>query len=219
VTGGSGPGFDDSVFVNCPFDDTYKPLLDAQLFCIHDCGFFARTALEVSGSGETRLDKIVRIIRESRYSVHDISRVEISAASPLPRFNMPFECGLAFGSFFFEAGAKPGLRDLLLLAAENFQDKLTLSDLAGQDAAYHGNQPELVIKAVRKFLASKSRGLLPTGSTIRGHEAIAARFERFKLDLPAMAASTAISVRELGTLDYVAEWLVLATEWQAAHPR
>ena len=86
------PAFDVSVFVNCPFDNQYKPLLDAALFAIHDCGFAARTALEVSGSGVTRLEKIARIIDGSRFSIHDISRVELTASSPLPRFNMPFEC-------------------------------------------------------------------------------------------------------------------------------
>lgn len=213
------PAFDVSVFVNCPFDEAYKPLLDAQLFCIHDCGFLARTALEVSGSGETRLDKIARIIRESRFSLHDISRVELTPASPLPRFNMPFECGLAFGSLLYGPSPKTGPRDLLLLAAEKFQDKLTLSDLSGQDASYHGNQPAIMIKMVRKFLASKARGVLPAGVPVRGHEAIASRFEQFKLDLPAMAAAIPISAHEIVSLDYVAEWLALATTWQAAHPR
>ncbi|MBS0448561.1 MAG: hypothetical protein JSR59_21780 [Proteobacteria bacterium] len=82
-----------SVFVNCPFDDDYLPLLHAMVFAIHDCGFLARSAVEETGSNEVRVEKIVRIISECCYSVHDISRVEISA-SRLPRFNMPFERGL-----------------------------------------------------------------------------------------------------------------------------
>jgi len=219
VPGARQPLFDVSVFVNCPFDEAYKPLLDALLFSIHDCGFLARSALEVSGSGETRLDKIARIIGESRFSVHDISRVELSPASPLPRFNMPFECGLAFGSMLYEPASKSGPRDLLLLAAEKFQDKLTLSDLSGQDASYHDGQPALAIKAVRKFLSSKARTALPAGVPVRGHESIVARFEKFKADLPALVAGTPISEAEIGSLDYVAEWLGLATSWQAAHPR
>ena len=38
--------YDVSVFLNCPFDDAYRPLLHAALFAIQDCGFIARTALE-----------------------------------------------------------------------------------------------------------------------------------------------------------------------------
>ena len=74
--------FDRGVFVNCPFDDDFLPILHAILFAIHDCGFVARIAVEDIGSNETRLDKIARIIRESRYSIHDISRVEITPTGP-----------------------------------------------------------------------------------------------------------------------------------------
>ncbi len=76
------------VFINCPFDQQYRPLLHALLFVVHDCGFHARAALEVEDSGEVRVQKILRIIGESPYGIHDISRVES------PRFNMPLELGL-----------------------------------------------------------------------------------------------------------------------------
>lgn len=33
------------VFINCPFDKKYKPLLDASVFAVHDLGFQARHAL------------------------------------------------------------------------------------------------------------------------------------------------------------------------------
>lgn len=211
------PAFDVSVFVNCPFDDQYKPLLDAALFAIHDCGFVARTALEVTGSGVTRLEKIARIVDESRFSIHDVSRVEISASSPLPRFNMPFECGLAFGALHYKPQKKNRARDILLLAAERFQDKRTLSDLAGQDAAYHEGQPQLLIKAVRRFLASKAHGILADELTVRGGQAIVNRFVRFNADLPVMAAHVNITMVEIGSLEYLPEWLNLATRWQVAN--
>jgi hypothetical protein len=130
--------FERCVFVNCPFDDDFLPIQQAILFTIHDCGFIARTAVEDTGSNETRLDKIARIIRESRYSIHDISRVETTPDSPLPRFNMAFECGLAMGAIRY--GAMPG-RDFLFMSSEPHQDKLTLSDLAGQDPKAHRNDP------------------------------------------------------------------------------
>lgn len=213
------PAFDVSVFVNCPFDEPYKPLLDAALFAIHDCGFTARTALETSGSGVTHLEKIARIIGESRFSIHDISRVELTPDSPLPRFNMPFECGLAFGALHYKPRRRDRERDALLLAAERFQDKRTLSDLAGQDAEYHENQPELLITAVRKFLASKSHGVLPGRLTVRGGQAIVNRFARFNVELAAMADRINITVEEIGSLDYLPEWLTLATHWQATNQR
>lgn len=86
-------GYADNVFINCPFDSAYKPIFDAIIFTVMDAGFRPRCALESRDSGDTRLAKIVQIIRECRFGIHDISRVETGGAG-LPRFNMPFECGL-----------------------------------------------------------------------------------------------------------------------------
>lgn len=199
------PPFDLAVFVNCPFDEPFKPLLDAILFVIHDCGFAARTALEESGSGETRLDKLVRIVGECRFSIHDVSRTEITQSSPLPRFNMPFECGLAIGAMRYQRALRGGSRDFLLMAAEDFQDKRTLSDLAGQDAAYHGNDAGRAIRAVRRFLASKGSQVLPAGAVVRGDASITARLAQFERDLPVMAERVRISAAEIRSFDYLPE--------------
>lgn len=77
-----------NVFINCPFDADYTPLLHAIVFAIHDCGFVARTALEEIDSGHTRLDKIVRIIEQCDHGIHDISRTT-ALPDDWPRFNMP----------------------------------------------------------------------------------------------------------------------------------
>lgn len=155
------------------------------LFAIHDCGFIARTALEDTGSNEMRIEKIVRIIAESCYSIHDISRVEVSRAQPrLPRFNMPFECGLAMGAIRYGAVRRNAPeRDFLLMAAVPFQDKQTLSDLAGQDPKVHHNEPAQVIAAVRAFLSAKVKPPMRT----RGAEAIRVRYARFQERLPALS--------------------------------
>lgn len=211
--------FDISIFVNCPFDDAYRPLLRAVIFTIHDCGFIARTALEDTGSGETRLDKILRIIRGSRFSIHDISRTEVSGRARLPRFNMPFECGLAFGILHTEGPERATGRDALLLAANRASGQQSLSDLAGQDAAYHQNQPELAIRAARRFLAAKAKTVLPSGALVRGDVAIQQRYARFEAELPALAAAAQITLKEVLSLDYVAEWTALAAGWQVATPR
>jgi len=56
------PRYEDSVFINCPFDQEYERLFQALFFAIHDCGFVARCALEASDSGEARIKKILDII-------------------------------------------------------------------------------------------------------------------------------------------------------------
>jgi len=63
-----------SVVLNVPFDRTYRPLLEAAVFAIYDCGFEARCALEDDDASRTRVDKIYDLISESKYGIHDISR-------------------------------------------------------------------------------------------------------------------------------------------------
>ena len=90
------PNYNSSVFINCPFDPEYQPLFRALVFTIAACNLWPRCALEVDDSGETRAEKLIRLIRESRYGIHDISRTEVNA-NQLPRFNMPYEFGLFVG--------------------------------------------------------------------------------------------------------------------------
>lgn len=76
------PSFERSVFVNCPFDEAFAPLLQAIAFCITDLGFFPRLAPENSDNAANRLDRIIELIRGSKYGIHDLS-----GASPLPSAN------------------------------------------------------------------------------------------------------------------------------------
>ena len=89
------------VFINCPFDDEYQPLFRALVFAVMDCGFFPRCALERDDGSETRIEKIRRIIGESEFGLHDISRTELDAVNGLPRFNMPLELGIYLGARYF----------------------------------------------------------------------------------------------------------------------
>lgn len=82
------------VFINCPFDTGYRPILTAIVFAIHDLGFVARSALERDDGGEVRLSKIEGIIEQCKFGIHDLSAVELDTSTHLPRFNMPLELGL-----------------------------------------------------------------------------------------------------------------------------
>ncbi len=90
--------YEDSVFLNCPFDPAYQPLFQALIFAVHDCGYVARCALEVEDSGQVRIQKIEQIIADCRLAIHDISRTAPDPESQLPRFNMPLERGLFLGA-------------------------------------------------------------------------------------------------------------------------
>lgn len=202
----SRSGDPNHVFVNAPFDDAYLPLLHSLLFTVHACGFVARTALEDVGGAEQRLHKIVRIIEQTRYSIHDLSRVKLEPASGLPRFNMPFELGLAVGAARFGGGEG---RDFLVMCGAAHQDKAALSDMAGQDAKAHDDEPRKLVDCVRNFLIAKKGW----GSGALGGKEIWNRFESFKAQLPAMAVRARLDSSELNTFEYLNEWLYLVTRW------
>src|SRR6516225_9571953 len=92
------------VFINCPFDAQYKPLLEAITFAVLACGHRPRCALEIDDSSEVRIDKIFKIIAECKYGIHDISRTEVTTVSGLPRFNMPLELGIFLAAKRFGTG-------------------------------------------------------------------------------------------------------------------
>jgi hypothetical protein len=210
---GSPTAFDTSVFVNCPFDEKYKPLLHATLFAIHDCGFVARHALQEVGGKELRLDKIYRLIESSRWSIHDVSRVGLSGTAKLPRFNMPFECGLAYGAMRFSG---TNGRDALVMTGTQFQDKATLSDLAGIDPGYHKGDSKILVAKVRQFLGAKYTG---PAKQVRGHADIHRRFEAFKSMLPAALRDEHKSVREISSFEYINDWTRLAVLWIVSNPK
>lgn len=93
--------YNQNVFINCPFDFAYAPIFDAIVFAVADCGFRPICARERMNSGQVRLDKITEQIRDSRYSIHDLSRTEPDERYSLPRFNMPLELGMALGCMRF----------------------------------------------------------------------------------------------------------------------
>ena len=139
-----------SVFVNCPFDGKYSPLLEAMAFCLVDFGFFPRLANERLEAGENRLDKIVRMIKESMYSIHDLSRCKSEGADEFFRMNMPFEFGVDLG--LRRSGFEIWENKKFLIFEENPYDlKQAISDIAGQDVEFHRNKFESVIEKVCHF--------------------------------------------------------------------
>ena len=171
------------VFINCPFDTTYKPIFDAIVFAVYDLGFVARAALEIDDGTEVRLAKIERIIEECRYGIHDISNVTLDAATGLPRFNMPLELGLFLGCKRF-GHERQRTKACIILDSEPYRYRQCLSDISGQDIHSHaGTYPQAITK-VRNWLAATSkRKLLPGGAEI------VQRYNRFLTDLPALCTA------------------------------
>jgi hypothetical protein len=143
-------GFQRNVFINCPFDEKYYPLLRPLLFTIVYLGFNPRIALERSDSAESRIDKICNLIQLSKYSVHDLSRLKASRANEFYRLNMPFELGIDYGSRLFGSSLM-NQKKCLILEKERFDYMRALSDLSGVDIKNHKNEPTAMVRVIRDW--------------------------------------------------------------------
>jgi hypothetical protein len=194
-----------SVFINCPFDDAYRSMFRALVFAVHDCGYAARSALEVSDASEVRIEKISRIILACKFGIHDISRTELDETTMLPRFNMPLELGLFIGAKRFGTG-RQRMKTCLVLDVERHRYQKFISDIAGQDISSHGGTPLEAIRLVRNWLSDAA----PKPSPIPGGTSIAKRYDLFQQDLPTTCAKVGLDAADLTFTDYVMqveEWL------------
>jgi hypothetical protein len=201
--------YEDSVFLNVPFDRKYARLADALLFAVHDCGFVARSALEVEDSGQARVEKILDIIEQSKFGIHDISRAGVDRNTKLARFNMPLELGFFLGAKRY-GSSNDRQKRCLVLDRDRYRYRNFCSDIAGQDIRAHNDEPRDAIRAVRDWLSSQRGGILMPGG-----KAIFDRYERFRAQLPAQAHDLKLDHRELTFGDYtrlVVGWLT-ETPW------
>lgn len=200
--------YGESVFINCPFDTEYGALLDAIIFAVHDCGFVARCALELQDTGQVRITRLLGLIGECRFGIHDISRTELDPINNLPRFNMPLELGLFLGAKDFGVGQQKK-KVCLVLDTEKYRYQKFISDIAGQDPAAHGGDPATAITVVRNWLRAY------TTATIPGGNHIVKRYKRFCLDMPAMIKAAELDKPPLLFADYTG----LVTAWLQENSR
>ena len=196
--------YEDSVFINVPFDSKYARLGNAIVFAVHDCGFVARSALEVVDSGQARVEKILNIIRQSKFGIHDISRAGLDKNTKLARFNMPLELGFFLGAKRY-GSKRDRQKRCLVLDRERYRYRNFCSDISGQDIRAHNDQPRDAIRAVRDWLSSHRSGV-----AIPGGKAVFERYERFRAQLPQQARELKLDHRELTFGDYtrlVVGWL------------
>ena len=140
--------FEKSIFINCPFDTNYiNDLLKPMMYVIVRNGFNPRLSLEVSDSGQVRLAKITDIIRNCKYSIHDLSIVKSKKANEFARMNMPFELGIDYG--LRNSGINPlDSKQFLILEATKYDYMKAISDINGFDIKVHDNKAEQLFECL-----------------------------------------------------------------------
>ena len=147
--------FDRNVFINCPFDEEFAPILQAILFCVVLLGFEPRLATERNDSGESRLDKIKGLIESSKYSIHDLSRCQAKRKGEMFRLNMPFELGIDWGCRQYFGNGRQA-KKFLILEEKPYRFQAALSDISGCDIETHGAQFDKAMIKVRNWLRQQT---------------------------------------------------------------
>lgn len=146
--------FERNVFVNCPFDDDFRQLLLGIVFTVIYFGYKPRLSLERADSAESRIDKILGLIKVSKFGIHDLSRIVSAEADEHYRMNMPFELGIDFGCQKLKGG-KWSKKKILILEKERYRFQKAISDLSGSDIKSHNDEVDKIIQAVRDWIVTE----------------------------------------------------------------
>lgn len=146
--------FENSIFINCPFDEhRINHILKPLIFGIMLHGLNPRLALDNSNSGQQRIDKIFDLMKSCKYSIHDLSRLKVKRVSDYARMNMPFELGLDFGLRYSE-NDKYQNKQFLVIGYKKYEYMRAISDLNAYDIKYHENKVEKVFDCLYHWLSS-----------------------------------------------------------------
>jgi hypothetical protein len=143
-----------SVFVNCPFDDDFRNCHLAIILTIVACGLTPRSALETGSTSVPRIKRISAALRQSRFSIHDLTRIHADPVTNVARFNMPFELGMAF-QYAEHAGELGTSHDWMGLVLKGHRHHDYLSDLSGFDLMEYDGSPESVVPPVLSWLLTR----------------------------------------------------------------
>lgn len=96
------------------------------------------------------MEKLKELISESKYSIHDLSRIQSKTQNEYYRLNMSFELGIDFGCRLY-SGKDHNEKRFLILGKESYRHMKALSDINGLDIKSHQNEPIEVVIAVRNW--------------------------------------------------------------------
>ena len=202
------PPFNRSVFINCPFDADFAPILQAIAFCVVYLGFHPRFAPENPDNGTARLDRIIELVRESKYGIHDLSRCKSTEVGEYSRMNMPFELGIDHASRRFGSGELSS-KAILILEENRYDYQKVLSDISGWDIHAHGGSFEKAVRHVRSWLVAQA-GAPAIGAALIQGKYLA--FQEWYYERELAAGSSEDDIREYPT----AELIRAMHDWMAA---
>jgi hypothetical protein len=147
----------------------------------------------------------VGIVRQSKFGIHDISFMSLDQSTRLPRFNMPFELGIFMAAKSFGSGRQRS-KVALILDRSGYRYRAALSDISGQDIAFHKGVSKTAIRQVRDWLNTSHKGYDP----LPGGDYIGRRYYKFSRRLPTASEKLRLNARQLTYADMcraIESWL------------
>jgi hypothetical protein len=123
-------------------------------------GLKPRCVLEVPSGGRNRLDRIYGLIASCGASLHDLSRTSLSGPFRVPRFNMPFELGIAY------ALAQERPHSFFVFEETSYRLQASLSDLNGHDPHIHDGTQIGILRSILDCFSPASGPSLATLQTL-----------------------------------------------------
>lgn len=133
----------ESVFLNIPYDAGFEDLYLGYIVGLSQLGLRINVTLAVPSQG--RLDTIISLVEKSNFSIHDLSRIELS--NGIPRFNMPVELGIAL----YRSSVTKGKHRVYIFESKPYRAQRSTSDVNGIDPHIHHGRPQELMIALRNL--------------------------------------------------------------------
>lgn len=105
-----------------------------------------RVLATIGVPNQGRLETIIDLIDGSDFSIHDLSRIELSKG--IPRFNMPVELGLAL----YRSHISRGKHRAYVFESKTYRTQRSTSDINGMDPQIHRGTAKGVMAGLRNIL-------------------------------------------------------------------
>jgi hypothetical protein len=182
-------------FINMPYALRYERVYLAFIAGLAGFGMIPTAAVK-DPSSQFQLDRIFNLVASSDYSFHDLSHMALDRTRPhTPRFNMPFELGLAVAT----ARLKNPLHQWFVFDTERFRIAKALSDLGGITVRVHDRSPESILRCLVNALDREDRK-----PTLRQLELVFTAVQRVARRLKRDLGRDLFDARPFGELSYAA---------------
>jgi hypothetical protein len=136
-------------FINMPYARSYERVYLAFISGLAGYGMVP-TAAVYDPSSRFQLERIIDLIAAADYSFHDLSYMGQDPAAPqTPRFNMPFELGIAVTSAKF----RNNKHKWFVFDTQSHRVHKACSDLGGVNVRIHDKSAESVLKCLMNALS------------------------------------------------------------------